>query len=251
MAGGNPYVIYRADGQTFITQPVQVVGPDGVPLGTAENPFNVLGGGGDTTGGAADISDRAARILGHTLIDNLPTDWDVTDRFARLLGHVAVDNWPATQPVSGAVAVSNFPATQPVSGPLTDTQLRAGPIVVQDKTANTLGVSATGAAAAAVTATLPALGAGLFQYIEAIEITMYSTAARTGTATPVVVTSTNLPAAHAWTFPSAGAIGTVTTMLLQPRDPIRAATANQAVTIVCPATAAVIWRVNVFYGAGA
>ena len=37
---------------------------------------------------------------------------DVTDRAARLLGHVTVDSAPA---VTGTVSVSNFPATQPVS----------------------------------------------------------------------------------------------------------------------------------------
>lgn len=60
---------------------------------------------------------------------------DVTDRAARLLGHVTVDNasvpvtgtfWQATQPVSGTVAVSNFPATQAVSGTVTSTTARAG-----------------------------------------------------------------------------------------------------------------------------
>jgi hypothetical protein len=222
-----PYAITLPSGETVTLTPTQLVDANGAVLGTVSNPLNIAGGSGGSSG-----------VL------------DVSDRASRLLGHVMVDNWVTTQPISGSVDVSNFPATQPVSGPLTDAQLRAGPVSVQDKTANTLGVTATGAAAAAVTATLPAPGAGLFQYLEVIEITMYSSAARTGSATPVVVTSTNLSGATAWTFPSAGAIGTVTTMLIQPRDPIKAAAANTAVTIVCPATASVIWRVNVFYGVG-
>ena len=55
-------------------------------------------------------------VSGTVTVDNPATTPDVSDRAARLLGHVTVDNLPATQPVSGTVAVSNLPATQPVSG---------------------------------------------------------------------------------------------------------------------------------------
>ena len=83
-----------------------------------------------------DVTDRAARLLGHVTVDNasiaitaasLPTHavtqsggpWttDPTDRAARLLGHVTVDNaslavtgtfWQATQPVS----LTSVPAHQ-------------------------------------------------------------------------------------------------------------------------------------------
>lgn len=98
-----------------------------------------------------DVTDRAARLLGHVTVDSIPTVavtgsfwqatqpvsgtfWqatqpvslatnapDVTDRGARLLGHVTVDSapttavtgafWQATQPVSGTF----WQATQPVS----------------------------------------------------------------------------------------------------------------------------------------
>lgn len=81
-----------------------------------------------------DVTDRAARLLGHVTVDNASLavtgtffqatqpvsiaatiSDDVVDRSARLLGHVTVDNFPATQPVSGTISVSNFPTLQPIS----------------------------------------------------------------------------------------------------------------------------------------
>ncbi len=118
---------------------------------------------------------------------------------------------------------------------------------VTDKTAATLGVTVTGAAAAIATLTLPAAGAGLFHYITSIDITLYNAAARTGSATPVLVTTTNLPGAHVWNFPSAGAIGTVDRFSLTPTDPTRSSVANTATTIVGPATAGILWRINATY----
>ena len=108
-------------------------------------------------------------------------------------------------------------------------------------------VTAVGAAGAAVTLTLPAGGAGRFHYITSIELILYNTAARTGGATPVTVTTTNLPGTPAFTFPSAGAVGTIERRELEPSFPLRSAAANTATTIVCPATTSVIWRVNVVY----
>ena len=114
-------------------------------------------------------------------------------------------------------------------------------------TASTLAVTATGAAAAAVTLTLPAAGAGLFQYITSIEITLYSAAARTGAAAPWVVTTTNLPGAPAWTFNTAGAIGTNDLREVAPNTPLRSSVANTATTIVAPIATGGIWRLTVMY----
>jgi hypothetical protein len=102
-----------------------------------------------------------------------------------------------------------------------------------------------------VTLTLPAPGAGLFQYVDSVEITLYNSAARTGGATPVTVTSTNLPGTPTWLFPSAGAIGTQETYSLITDAPVRASTANTAVTIVCPAVTGGIWNVKALYRTGA
>ena len=121
---------------------------------------------------------------------------------------------------------------------------QADPLPVTQEAA-TLHVTATGAAAAAVTATLPAPGAGLFHYITALEVVLYNTAARTGSATPVLVTTTNLPGTPAFTFPSAGAVGSVERRQHEFPSPLKSAVANTATTIVGPATTAVIWRINV------
>lgn len=109
-----------------------------------------------------------------------------------------------------------------------------------------LWVTATGAAAAAVTLTLPAVAAQ-FHRISTVEIEAYSTVARVGGVTPVLVTSTNLPGSPVWTFASAAAIGSTDTKVFYFNSPVKSSVANTATTIVCPATASVIWRVNVSY----
>lgn len=109
-----------------------------------------------------------------------------------------------------------------------------------------LSVTATGAAAAAVTLTLPAVAAQ-FHRISFIEITAYTTVARVGAATPVLVTSTNLPGSNVWTFATAAAIGSTDVRTLTFHNPYKSSVVNTATTIVCPATASVIWRVNVMY----
>ena len=109
-----------------------------------------------------------------------------------------------------------------------------------------LGATATGATGAAVTLTLPAIP-GKFHSITHICISAYSTAARTGVATPITVTSTNLPGNLAWTFATAAAIGTTDPKTIEGTLPIKSSIANTATTIVCPATTGIIWRVNVTY----
>jgi hypothetical protein len=167
--------------------------------------------------------------------------------------------WQATQPVSIASPVpvtgTFWQATQPVSGPLTDAQLRASPVPISGNLtsapqASTLCVTNTAAAAAACTLTLPAI-AGQFHHISHLTITRYATAAVTGTATPILVTSTNLPGSPVWTFARAQAIGTtdIQTLVL-PGAALKSSVANTATTIVCPATTSVLWRVTaVYYGA--
>jgi hypothetical protein len=155
---------------------------------------------------------------------------------------VSVGNFPATQPVSGTF----WQATQPVSGPLTDAQLRATRLPVLDASAD-IGATAVGAAAAAVTLTLPAAGAGLFHHITRLEVGLYSTAARTGAATPITVTTTNLPGNPAFTFATAAAIGAMDRLIFEPAKPKRSAAANTATTVVCPAVTGGLWRLNAAY----
>lgn len=109
-----------------------------------------------------------------------------------------------------------------------------------------LGITATAAAASAVTLTIPAVAAK-FAYIGFIEITAYSTVARTGGVTPVLVTTTNIPGSPVWTFASAAAVGTTDVRVWPLEQPMRSSTVNTATTIVCPATASILWRVNVRY----
>lgn len=116
---------------------------------------------------------------------------------------------------------------------------------------STLCVTATGAASAAVTATLPAV-AGLRHYVDRIEVTRSATAALTAAAAPVVVTTTNLPGTPAFTFGSdVAGIGIDKSVVLDAGATGLAASAiNTATTIVCPVYTGVIWRINVIYRLG-
>lgn len=113
--------------------------------------------------------------------------------------------------------------------------------------AATLGVTATAATATAATLSLPAPGANLFHYITALTIDLYSTAARTGVATPIVVNSTNLPGNPAWTFSTAGAIGAIDRYTVPLVTPLRSSAANTASSITGPGVTGAIWRLNASY----
>ena len=119
-----------------------------------------------------------------------------------------------------------------------------------DLKAATLMVTATGSAVA-VTATLPAV-AGLRHYVDRIDVTRSATVALTASATPVLVTTTNIPGLPALTFGSnAAAIGDDKTVSLDfGASGMAASAAGTATTVVCPAVAGVIWRINVAYRLG-
>lgn len=151
-------------------------------------------------------------------------------------GSLTVDGtfFQATQPISAA----SLPLP---SGAATDAS------VLSLLKPSTLCVTGTAAVNTIVTLTLPAV-AGQFHYITSVMIRMYATAARTGGTTPVVSTTTNLPGNPAFTWESAQAVGTVVTQQLQlGGNPLKSSVANTATTIVCPATANVIWRATVTY----
>lgn len=122
---------------------------------------------------------------------------------------------------------------------------------VRDQKAATLMVTATGAVSTAVTATLPAV-AGLRHYIDRISVVRSATAALTAAATPVVVTTTNLPGTPALTFGSdAGGIGIDREQVFDFGGAGIATNAvNTATTIAAPAWTGVIWRINVSYRLG-
>ena len=114
-----------------------------------------------------------------------------------------------------------------------------------------LHVTATAAANAAATATLPAAGAGMFHYITHIHIARNATAALAGTAT-IIHTTTNLPGSPAWSVGNAMiAGGTQEDVNYSPTTPLKSLLANTATTVVAAAAgAAVLGRVNVSYYVG-
>jgi hypothetical protein len=106
-------------------------------------------------------------------------------------------------------------------------------------------VSVTAATGVAVTATLAAV-AGFSHYINLLEITKYFTAANAASATPLLVTTTNLGGLTFSFGQPLGIIGS-TDERIYSRPCLKSATAGVATTIVCPATAGIIWRINVLY----
>jgi len=146
-----------------------------------------------------------------------------------------------------------FQATQPVSLAANTPVIAAGTASIgnlNELRASTLAVTGTAAAGTALTITLPAVAAA-FHYITAIDLVLYSAAARTGAAAPTVVTTTNIPGAVAFTFSTAGAIGTTDVQDLIRTTPLKSSAVNTATTIVAPIAAGGIWRITVTYFTGA
>jgi hypothetical protein len=103
-----------------------------------------------------------------------------------------------------------------------------------------------GAAAAAATLTLASPGVGLRHYMTYLRIVRFASAALTASATPVTITTTNLPGSLAFTC-AADALQLGQRDIVVAEDfayPIAASAQNAATTIACPATPGVIWRVT-------
>ncbi len=135
-----------------------------------------------------------------------------------------VDGSGTTQPVSGTVAVSNFPVFGTVAN---------------------LCISATAAVGVGVTTTLPAV-VGQFHVITAIEIVKYNTANSASSATPNLVTTTNLPGSLTFTWDTIGNGGQALSNYYANLN-LKSSVANTATTIVAPISSNTIWRINVFY----
>jgi hypothetical protein len=122
---------------------------------------------------------------------------------------------------------------------------------IRDQKSATLMVTATAAAGTTITATLPAV-VGLRHYVDSIRVNRSATAALTAAATPVLVTTTNLPGSPVLTFGSdAGGIGVDREVVYDFGGAgLAAAAVNTATTVVCPAYTGVIWRINVSYRLG-
>jgi hypothetical protein len=122
---------------------------------------------------------------------------------------------------------------------------------VRDQRAATLFGSVTAAVGVTLTLSLPAV-AGFRHYIDSISVVRNATAALTASATPVLITTTNLPNNPTLTMGSdAGGIGVDREVALNMGGSGLAATAiNTPTTIVCPAYVGVIWRINAAYRLG-
>jgi hypothetical protein len=116
---------------------------------------------------------------------------------------------------------------------------------------STLIISTTAASGATLTATLNAV-AGLRHVIDFIKITRSATAVGTASATPTVITTTNLPGALALTMGlDAFAIGTDKELNVDFGSTGLAATAlSTNTTIVCPVVTGALWRINIGYRLG-
>jgi hypothetical protein len=108
--------------------------------------------------------------------------------------------------------------------------------------------TATGAAGAAVTLTIASPGAGLRQYLTYLSINRFAAALLTAAATPVVVTTTNIPGTLAFSLPAdAAAQGTIYPWREDFAYPLMANAQASSLTIVAPATTNVIWRITAGY----
>lgn len=113
----------------------------------------------------------------------------------------------------------------------------------------TLFGTVTAASGVAATLTLPAV-TGFRQLIKSVSVVRSAAAVLTASATPTLVTTSNLPGSPVLTFGSdAAAIGADKELKLDCGGNGLLATAlGTATTIVCPVTTGVIWRVNAAYG---
>ena len=109
-------------------------------------------------------------------------------------------------------------------------------------------VTVTAASGVIATLSLPAPGAGLRQYITYISINRIAAALLSAAATPVLVTTTNIPGALIFSIPAdAAAQGTGLAIREDFTYPIASTALNTATTIVGPATTNVIWRITAGY----
>ena len=125
------------------------------------------------------------------------------------------------------------------------------PLRYYDSPPASLALTVTAAAAAIATLTLPAV-AGFRHILTSLAITRSPSALLVAAAAPVIVTTTNIPGALAFTFGAdAAPIGNDKTVNLDCGGNGLACTAiNTNTTVVGPATAGVIWRINATYRLG-
>jgi hypothetical protein len=103
----------------------------------------------------------------------------------------------------------------------------------------------TAAAGAIATLSIPNPGVGLRNYITYISVNRFASALLVAGATPVLVTTTNLPGTLVFSFPAdAAAAGTLFPLREDFTFPLASSAQNTATTVVGPATTNVIWRIT-------
>lgn len=106
----------------------------------------------------------------------------------------------------------------------------------------------TAAVGVAATLTLASPGAGLRHYLTYLHITRFAGLALTAAATPVLVTTTNIPGTLVFSLPAeAAAQGTTFVYQQDFAYPVAVSAQATATTIVMPATTGVIWRATAGY----
>lgn len=126
--------------------------------------------------------------------------------------------------------------------------------IVYSKTLPLTSINTTTAASGATaTLTLPAPGLGMYHYIGRLVIERHTSALLTAGATPVIVTTTNLPGSLAFSIPAdAAPQGQVYREVVEMGgQPLKSSAANTATTIVAPAVTGIIWRLTAYYYNGA
>lgn len=109
-------------------------------------------------------------------------------------------------------------------------------------------VTATGTSGSAVTLTIPNPGAGLRNYVTYLSVNRFAAALLSAAATPVLVTTTNLPGSLVLSMPAdAAAQGTLFPWREDFAYALASSAQNSTTTIVCPATTGVIWRATAGY----
>lgn len=108
--------------------------------------------------------------------------------------------------------------------------------------------TAVGAAGAAVSLSLPNPGSALRHYLTFLSIERFAAAALTASATPITVSTTNMPGTLAFTIGAgAAAQGTLDGRRDDFAYPLATTSTSTATTFDCPAIAGVIWRVTAGY----
>ena len=182
------------------------------------------------------------------------TNWDAIPlrpvsaggSYLMTLASAAIGRWSGPMGIFRRVRVRMSAFTSGTASVVLQTGLGITDITAIPKAADQ-SATITAAAGSAATLTLPAV-TGLFHYITRMIIQRHTSALLIAAATPIVVTTTNMPGSKAFSFPADAATqGTVAQEILEPSNPMRSSASGTATTVVMPAITSVIWRATADY----